>query len=219
MVLSLTEENYIKSIFKISERDGEPISTNALAHTLAISAASTTDMVQKLSEKGLLMYQKYKGVSLSQDGRKIATDLVRKHRLWEVFLVDKLQYNWSEVHDIAEQLEHVKSTSLVEKLDAFLGFPKFDPHGDPIPDARGRFMIRNQKPLSKATRQTRCFVVGVANHSKSYLDYLDELGIKLGTSLFILDKIEFDNSLKIELNNRMITLSEMIASQLLVKES
>ena len=217
-MLSLSEENYLKNIFKIAERDRKPISTNAVAKSLGITAASTTDMIKRLSDKGFLSYKKYHGVTLTDSGLKEAMQLVRKHRLWEVFLLEKLKFGWEDVHEIAEQLEHIHSPELVNKLDEFLGFPKYDPHGDPIPDKRGRFTIRSQKPLNKAKRQTKCTVLGVTDHTKPFLKYLNQLNIKLGTSIFILDRIEFDNSLRIEVHQSMHVISEKVAQQILIKE-
>ncbi|HIE45471.1 MAG TPA: metal-dependent transcriptional regulator, partial [Flavobacteriaceae bacterium] len=133
-MFSITEENYLKAIFSLESNSGTVISTNHIAKKLETKASSVTDMIKKLALKNLLVYTKYKGVSLSSQGRKIATSIVRKHRLWETFLVDKLGFNWDEVHDIAEQLEHIKSDKLILKLDSYLEYPQSDPHGDPIPD-------------------------------------------------------------------------------------
>ena len=143
MEISHTEENYLKAIFKISERDGKPASTNAISSEMNTSAASVTDMIKRLSDKTLIHYERYRGVTLTKRGEQIATHLIRKHRLWEVFLVDKLHFSWDEVHEIAEQLEHIKSQRLVERLDEYLAFPKFDPHGDPL-------ILGNQDGYSKA---------------------------------------------------------------------
>jgi len=137
MAISFTEENYLKVIHRLSEATSEDISTNAVAELMQTKAASVTDMLRKLADKGWVNYQKYQGVRLSPAGEKIALSIVRKHRLWEVFLVDKMGFNWDEVHEIAEQLEHIESDELVQKLDAYLGFPKTDPHGDPIPNKEG----------------------------------------------------------------------------------
>lgn len=218
-MLSLSEEDYLKTIFKLSEKDRKPISTNVLAKALKITPASTTEMIKRLSNKNYLNYRKYYGVKLTDEGIKEAMYLTRKHRLWEVFLVDKLQFSWDEVHEIAEQLEHIKSEVLVNKLDEFLGFPKYDPHGDAIPDKRGRVSIRSQIPLIQAKRQTKCTVIAVQDHSKPFLKYLGQLNIKLGSSIFILDKIEFDNSLRIEVNGHMSVISHQVAQQILIKEN
>ncbi|MCI5083695.1 MAG: metal-dependent transcriptional regulator, partial [Saprospiraceae bacterium] len=145
---SHTEENYLKAIYKICERKGKAASTNAISNAMQTSAASVTDMLKRLSEKELIHYERYKGVTLAEAGNKIATTLIRKHRLWEVFLVEKLEFSWDEVHEVAEQLEHIRSPKLVEELERYLGYPKFDPHGDPIPDAEGRFTYRKQTLLA-----------------------------------------------------------------------
>ena len=171
--MSFTEENYLKAIFKVCEQTNKEASTNAIAQELSTSAASVTDMVKRLSEKHLINYEKYRGVTLTNDGNKIATHLIRKHRLWEVFLVDKLEFSWDEVHDIAEQLEHIKSESLVERLDSFLGQPKFDPHGDPIPDADGNFTFRKQILLAELPILKDGVIVGVQEHTPQFLQYLE----------------------------------------------
>ena len=136
---STAEENYLKAIFKITEKEGKTATTNAIAAALNTTAASVTDMLKRLAEKDLINYEKYRGVQLSSGGEQIATILIRKHRLWEVFLVNKLGFAWDEVHELAEQLEHIQGEALVERLDEYLGRPQFDPHGDPIPDAEGRW--------------------------------------------------------------------------------
>ena len=148
MTVSTTEENYLKAIYKISERNNNLASTSAISAELNTTAASVTDMLKKLSNKALINYQKYRGVSLTKEGGSLATALIRKHRLWEVFLVDKLHFSWDEVHDIAEELEHINSAALIERLDAFLEYPKFDPHGEPIPNKDGKIMLRRQLPLT-----------------------------------------------------------------------
>ncbi|HMQ49344.1 MAG TPA: metal-dependent transcriptional regulator [Saprospiraceae bacterium] len=197
MEISQTEENYLKIIFKISERDGEPVSTNAISAEINTTAASVTDMVKRLSEKSLIHYERYKGVTLSTEGEKAAKRLIRKHRLWEVFLVTELNFSWDEVHDIAEQLEHIKSAELVERLDKYLGFPKFDPHGDPIPDAAGNFTFRRQYPLSELSVGESGIVVGVQDHSATFLQFLDRMNLGLGAEIQLLERFDYDESIKI----------------------
>jgi len=159
--ISEAEENYLKAIFKISEKEDRPVSTSAIAAEMNTSAASVTDMIKKLSEKALVLHEKYRGVVLTDAGSGIAKKLIRKHRLWEVFLVNKLDFSWDEVHAIAEQLEHIHSDRLIERLDDFLGFPRFDPHGDPIPDAEGNMVLRKQVLLSELKEGNSCVIVGV----------------------------------------------------------
>jgi DtxR family transcriptional regulator, Mn-dependent transcriptional regulator len=217
-MLSFTEENYLKAIFKISEREKKSASTNSIAKHLETTAASVTDMLKRLAEKELINYEKYKGVTLTNEGIKIATSLIRRHRLWEVFLVEKLRFDWQHVHDIAEELEHIYSEELIARLDAFLDYPRFDPHGDPIPNAEGRFTLRNQLPLSDlATGQTGQ-VIGVKEHSNAFLKYLNQIKVKPGIEIQIIERIEFDGSLKIKVDKKDVhSISDIVGQTLLVK--
>lgn len=218
-MVSQTEENYLKAIFKTCEKTGKSASTNAIAKRMQTSAASVTDMVKRLSEKKLIIYEKYKGVTLSESGVKIATNLVRKHRLWEVFLLEKLNFSWDEVHEMAEQLEHIQSTELVKRLDHFLGNPKFDPHGDPIPDADGNFTFRKQILLSELPLETDGIVVGVQEHSTPFLQYLDRVNLGLGAAIKVIEKFEYDESLKVVVNgNDEFLLSSKVSQNLFVQE-
>jgi DtxR family transcriptional regulator, Mn-dependent transcriptional regulator len=216
--LTYTEENYLKAIFKISEKENKSASTNSLAKHLQTTAASVTDMLKKLAEKELILYEKYKGVSLTSTGKKMATALIRRHRLWEVFLVEKLRFDWDKVHDIAEELEHVYTEELILRLDAFLDYPKFDPHGDPIPTAEGRFTLRSQLPLSDISTGQLAQVVAVKEHSNAFLKYLNKIKVKIGSQIKILERIEFDSSLKILIDNKESSVvSDHVAQTLLVK--
>ena len=218
MNLSITEENYLKAIFKLSS-NGDKATTNEIALAVNTKAASVTDMLKKLSDKNLITYQKYQGVFLTEEGDILAKKLIRKHRLWEVFLVNKLGFTWDEVHPIAEQLEHIQSPELVQKLDAFLGCPKFDPHGDPIPDEKGNIIVISDKLLSDIAVNTSVIIVGVKNTETSFLQFLDKLKISLGAELHIKEKIAFDQSLLVEMKNKpLISLSNQVAANLFVKE-
>ena len=218
MTITHAEENYLKAIFKISEKEARAASTNAIAAEMQTTAASVTDMLKRLAEKTLIAYEKYRGVELTGDGNRIATALIRKHRLWEVFLVDKLGFAWDEVHDLAEQLEHVQGNSLVDRLDTFLGHPKFDPHGDPIPDAEGRWAFRPQALLATLKPGDRGIVTGVEDHSPAFLQYLDQLGLTLGASLELLERFPYDQSVRVRTqNNHEVTLSEKVGQNLYVK--
>ncbi len=199
---SFTEENYIKTIYKLSANGMHEVNTNAIADALETKAASVTDMLRKLSAKGIVHYVKYKGVSLTEPGERVALQIIRKHRLWEVFLVEKLNFNWDEVHDMAEELEHINSDLLVKRLDEFLGFPKFDPHGDPIPSESGEMKLKQQKLLGEMAVNESGTVVGVNDSQPLFLQYLDKMGIFLGARIKVLDKIEFDNSLEINIENK-----------------
>ena len=217
-MFSQTEENYLKAIFKLSSRSQGSVSTNGIAKEMKTSAASVTDMLKRLSEKELINYAKYKGVTLTAEGQRIATSLVRKHRLWEVFLWEKLNFSWDEVHEMAEQLEHIQSDELVERLDKFLGFPKFDPHGDPIPDAEGNFISRQQMILGDMNAGMDGVIVGVREHSPDFLQYLDRLGLRLGVSVRLVERFEYDDSCKVQLNNTEHMLSSKVAQNIYVQK-
>jgi DtxR family Mn-dependent transcriptional regulator len=217
MNFSSTEENYIKSIFHLSEDGGENISTNEIAKGVNATAASVTDMLKKLKEKKIISYEKYQGVRLTKEGEKIAKSIVRKHRLWEVFLVEKLGYSWDKIHDIAEQLEHIRSEEMIDKLDKFLGFPKFDPHGDPIPDASLNIKSVQQTLLAKMNKGDKGKVVGVKDSSAKFLVYLDAQEIHLGTEIEIIEVIEFDNSFVLRIGKKKkVTLSKLAAQNIFI---
>ena len=214
---SLAEENYIKAIFHLQQKKTGAVSTNAIADRMETKASSTTDMVQKLADKKVLSYVKYKGAQLTQEGRKAATTIIRKHRLWEVFLVDKLKFHWDEVHEIAEQLEHIHSAELIKRLDTFLGNPAFDPHGDPIPDEHGNFIKTEKKLLSQLKKSQFGVCVGVKESSPEYLQYLDKKKISIGTKINVLGKEFFDGSMVIEVRRENFFISKKIAENLYVQ--
>lgn len=217
-MISQTEENYLKAIYKIGEKNNKPAGTNAIAAEMETSAASVTDMIKRLSEKKLIIYQKYRGVNLSPEGSKIATNLIRKHRLWESFLVDKLGFTWDKVHDIAEQLEHIKSEELISKLDEYLDFPKFDPHGDPIPNADGKFTLRTQILLSQLSKNDKAVIIGVKDHDNEFLKFLNTKEVNLGTAITILEKYSYDKTISVEINSVEHLLSEKVSKQIFVKK-
>jgi DtxR family Mn-dependent transcriptional regulator len=217
---SFTEENYLKAIYKLSEAaPGTDVSTNGIAEVLQTRPASVTDMLRRLGEKGLLHYQRYRGVSLTQEGRQLALLTIRKHRLWEVFLVQKLGFNWDEVHEVAEQMEHIDSLLLVRRLDEFLGFPRLDPHGDPIPTEDGAMPRPQNRLVADLVPGEQGQLMAVKNTSPSFLQYLDKVGLKLGSSVEVLDKISFDNSLEIRINqDKIIMLSPEVGRNLFVAD-
>lgn len=218
--ISQTEENYLKAIFKISEKEGKAASTNAISNEIKISAASVTDMLKRLAKKDLIHYKRHKGVTLTSEGDRIARQLIRKHRLWEVFLLEKLNFSWDEVHEIAEQLEHIHSPELVTRLDQFLGYPKFDPHGDPIPDADGNFTFRKQVLLNELREEEEGVIVGVDEHTTPFLQYLDKLGLVLGTIIKVLEYYEYDESFKVLINNKTErVLSKKVSQNLFIKKN
>jgi DtxR family Mn-dependent transcriptional regulator len=213
-MLFQAEENYIKIIFKIETETGGEASTNAIAEAAQTKAASVSDMLRKLAQKGLINYVKYQGVTLTDEGKREALTIIRKHRLWEVFLVNKLGYKWDEIHDIAEQLEHIQSTDLIERLDAFLEFPRFDPHGDPIPNARGEFAQEKQVFLSDMEPGKKGTIAGVKDSSTVFLQYLDKIGIAIGSSFELMDKIEYDQSVELRVDGRKMFISRDVAQNL-----
>lgn len=219
MQISLTEENYIKAIYSLSAKtSSEGVSTNELSNYFNNKAASVTDMLKRLADKKLINYQKYKGVELTAKGQKIAIKIVRKHRLWEVFLLEKLNFKWDEVHDIAEQLEHIHSDELINRLDKFLGSPKFDPHGDPIPDALGQINSIKAKPLIQFSKRGNYILMGVCEHSKEFLQHLTQIGLKIGDVIKVEEINDFDNLYKVKINNKHTQFfSSKVASNILVE--
>lgn len=215
--MTFSEENYLKTIYHIAASSGAEVSTNAIAEKMETKASSVTDMLKKLAEKELISYQKYKGVSLTAKGNHKAKMIVRKHRLWEVFLVDKLQFSWDEVHDIAEELEHIKSEKLINKLDDFLGNPTEDPHGDPIPDASGKIIKMEKLLLSELKQDQTGICVGVKDSSTEFLKYLDKNRIALGVTIQVNSIEEFDLSLNVNVNGNDLLISNKIAGNIFVK--
>lgn len=217
MGLSYAEENYLKAILKLSGSPDQTVSTNAIAAHLETSAASVTDMLKKLGEKELIEYQRYKGASLSEFGHKIATGLVRKHRLWEVFLVQSLGMTWDEVHEIAEELEHIQSDRLIDSLDAFLGHPKFDPHGDPIPNAQGRYTLRTQVQLSTLQPGKSGIITGVREDDSTFLKHLSDKGLIIGTRVDVITIDAYEQTHHLEVAGKTTVLSGQIAQHILIK--
>ncbi|HTF80477.1 MAG TPA: metal-dependent transcriptional regulator [Cytophagales bacterium] len=217
-MLTLTEENYIKCIYKLSNNGTRSVSTNEIAEKLETKPASVSDMLRKLAAKELLGYEKYYGVTLKNEGVAYACKIIRKHRLWEVFLVEKLNFKWDEVHEVAEQLEHVKSNLLIERLDAFLGFPKQDPHGGYIPDQDGKWSHDNAFPLSEGEVTDTYILVRVEGNSE-LLKHLNAMNVQIGTKIKIEKRREFDNLLEIIIDNqRREVVSNNFGACLLVKK-
>ena len=216
-MVTFSEENYLKAIYHLAMRNDAIVSTNAIAKKMHTKASSATDMIKKLSEKGLVNYQKYKGVHLTEKGRLAAVSVIRKHRLWEVFLVKKLNFSWDEVHEVAEQLEHIKSEKLTQQLDVFLEYPTIDPHGDPIPDCNGNMPSTKKLLLSKIEPNNSCICIGVKDSSSNFLQFLDKLNIALGTKIIVISKEVFDESMTIEINKIQLVISKEVTHNLFVK--
>jgi len=218
MKYSPSKENHLKAIFHLQQQQGV-VTTNALAAALQTRPASVTDMLKKLKEQKLLNYERYKGFKLNNEGKKAAIQVIRKHRLWEYFLVKKLQFGWDEVHEIAEEMEHISSKKLVERLDAFLGFPETDPHGDPIPDSTGKIHQAKQVSLSDQPLNRTVEVTGIARQTTEMLELLQYNHIRLGTRLEVRRKFPFDESVQVRIRNRApVTISAQVAKNILVKE-
>ncbi len=217
MKFSHSEENYLKAIFHLEKLQQEEVSTNAIAEQLDTKPSSVTDMVQKLADKEMLTYVKYKGTSLTDAGRKKALSVIRKHRLWETFLVQKLDFSWEQVHEIAEQLEHIKSEELINRLDAFLDYPTVDPHGDPIPDEEGNFKKTAKKLLKDMEVSEQGICVGVKNSESTFLTYLNKKNIAIGSEIKVLTKEDFDESLQILVAGDSFFVSKQISENLYIQ--
>jgi len=218
-MLSYTEENYLKAIYHLSGGGHKSVLTNEVADAMSTKPASVTDMIKKLSSKKLIGYEKYYGVTITRQGKADALSIIRKHRLWETFLVEKLNFNWDQVHEVAEQLEHIQSPLLIEKLDEFLGFPAADPHGHPIPDKNGKILEETLVPLSEARHNRKTTLRSVKRGTPSFLQYLSKIGIYIGAQLTILEKTDFDGSLEILIDGKKrVFISRDAAENLLVIE-
>lgn len=218
-MFSQSEENYIKTIYHLAVMSDKGISTNAIAKSLKTKASSVTDMIKKLSDKEVVVYKKYQGVTLTDLGKKTAANIIRKHRLWEVFLVEKLNFSWDEVHEVAEQLEHIKSPKLIDELDALLDFPTHDPHGDPIPDKEGNLQIIEKSLLSVLIKNETGVLVGVNDSSSEFLRFLDKQGIALGQQITIMYKEPFDDSFLVKINGKEMTISNKVANNIYIQKN
>lgn len=216
--MTLSEENYLKAIYHLSKETPKSVTTNALARVLKTKASSVTDMIKRLAQKQWVVYKPYQGVELSEQGQKSALKVIRKHRLWEVFLVEKLNFSWDEVHEVAEQLEHIQSDKLVEQLDLFLQFPDTDPHGDPIPDKNGNMPIRKKLLLNDLRVGEQGYCIGVKNTSSEFLQYLDRIDISIGKLIKVVHYETFDNSIHIITENKEKNISALIAKNIFVKK-
>ena len=211
-----SEENYLKTLFKLENKQEKKVKNVALSKALNLNPATVLEMVRKLSERKLVEVLADKTIQLTDKGKKKALQIIRKHRLWEVFLVDKLNYKWNEVHDLAEQLEHIESDDLVKRLEIFLGFPSVDPHGDPIPDENGKIKKIKTQALTEAPLKKKLTVIALGNSSDEFLKYLDKMGLTIGDTLVISDIEDFDKSVTILHKKKSLTLSKEVASSLLV---
>lgn len=213
-----SEENYVKAIYKLSGEKNEGITTNAIARYLSTKASSVTGMIKKLAGKKLVAYRRYRGVTLTSDGKALAVSVIRKHRLWESFLSRYLGFKWEEVHEVAEELEHIKSDLLTERLDQFMNSPCTDPHGDPIPDKSGNFPGMKSISLIQISPHIKCVVIGVTDETTEFLSYLNKVGIKLGTAIEVMEWHTFDHSAAIKIDeNSIVNLSHQVIKNLLIR--
>ena len=218
-MLSFTEENYLKGIYSLTRLNESGASTNEIAHHMKTKASSVTDMLKKLAKKELINYIPYQGVTLTEQGRLTAVKVLRKHRLWEVFLVDKLGFKWDEVHDVAEELEHIQSDKLIERLDIFLGHPTQDPHGDPIPDKNGNVIDMRDTTIADLEKGQYGMIIGLKDTSAEFLKFLESSGLTLGKTIGIKEVIQYDASMNISINmTQERTISAQIAKNLYVKK-
>ncbi len=218
-MLSLSEENYLKAVYHLSDGGNTEVNTNSISQYIQTRAASVTDMIKKLAAKGMVDYEKYHGLTITKEGATEALKIIRRHRLWEVFMVNKLGMDWDEVHDIAEQLEHIKSEMLTERLDQFLEYPKFDPHGDPIPDKKGKMSVYEKLPLLNAEEGTEAMVIAVENSEDTFLKYLNKIGIKIGVRIYVCEKFEYDGSMELKVGDRTIQISGKTAQNILITKN
>jgi DtxR family Mn-dependent transcriptional regulator len=217
-MLSQTEENYLKALFHLTTDSSEKseTGTNELAFTLHVKPATANDMLKKLKTKKLINYEKYGKISLTAAGKKSAVQIIRKHRLWETFLYEKLDFSWDEVHEVAEQLEHINSSKLVEQLDKFLGYPKIDPHGDCIPNAKGELKSQPRKTLSDVEIGKACKIVAVKENNAAFLQYVVKVGMGLSSKIRVLNRQDFDGNMEIEVNGKKSIVSQKFAENILV---
>ncbi len=217
-MLSFTEENYLKALLHLTLETGnkEDLGTNELAAQLNVKPATANDMLKKLKEKKFVYYKKYGKSSLTNEGKKLAIEVVRKHRLWETFLYDKLEFTWDEVHEVAEQLEHIKSQKLVDKLDKFLNYPAFDPHGDVIPSAKGEMKMPVKKTLNEEEIGHSCTMVGVKDNSATFLQYVDKVGLSINNHIKVLSKQYYDDLIEIEVNGKRSSVSPKFAENIVI---
>jgi DtxR family Mn-dependent transcriptional regulator len=216
-MLSFTEENYLKALFKIPFESGtNEAGTNELAMFLVVKPATVNDMLKKLKEKELVDYEKYGKIKLTTEGRKIALEIIRKHRLWETFLYQKLEFSWDEVHEVAEQLEHIQSTKLIDKLDKFLDFPEYDPHGDPIPNKKGDIKVHYKKTLAEISVGKSCKMVAVKDNSSTFLQYVVKVGLGINNKIKVLSIQDYDLMMVIETNGQQLSVSQKFAENIFV---
>jgi len=214
---SQTKENYLKALYFLA-KEKEDIALSNLSKKMEVSAPTVNSMVKKLQGKGWVIYEKYKPLQLTDEGRKAAALIIRKHRLTEMFLVEKMGFGWEEVHDIAEEMEHIDSEALFDRMDELLGYPSVDPHGSPIPDKDGKVAVKSYTKLSDVEVGAKVILRALAISSNDFLVYLNGKELELGAEIEVLSREPFDNSMTIAYNDDNITmLSSKVCEQLLVE--
>lgn len=215
---TISKENYIKTVYQLDSESDQSVTTSQIAQTLDITNAATSEMAKKLAENGLLNYEKYKGVELTDNGKQMALNIIRRHRLWELFLIEVLGLTWGEVHDEAELLEHTTSDFLIDKIDRFLNYPKFDPHGYPIPDKNGILPEFSSGIPLKDTEPGKFYkVLRVDDKQAGMIEYISRLGISLMCEIRLIEKLSFDNSVMIEINGNSHLISEKVSEKIFVE--
>jgi DtxR family Mn-dependent transcriptional regulator len=218
IMATITIENYLKALYNLNQ-ESSAISLTDLSKEMNVSAPTVNNMIKKLQDKGWVAYQKYKPIKLTKEGAIQAAAIIRKHRLTEMFLVKIMGFGWEEVHDIAEQIEHIKSDDFFDRMDELLGFPKIDPHGSPIPDKNGKIIEQHYKTLAQIEPNVKVTIVALKNSSFELLDYLNNKKIKLGDTLQIISIEPFDKSCSILLEETVrMTMTQQVCSCLLVVE-
>jgi DtxR family transcriptional regulator, Mn-dependent transcriptional regulator len=216
-MLSSTEENYLKALLYLTlNSNKKEAGTNEIANYLGVKPATANDMLKRLKEKKMIRYEKYGKISFSEKGKKLATEVMRRHRLWETFLYEKLEFTWDEVHEVAEQLEHIQSDKLVDKLDKFLNYPKFDPHGDVIPNAKGEMLNPYKKTLAEIEAGKNCKMVAVKDNTAAFLQYVVQVGLVMNNKIKVIQKQPYDSLMVIEVDGKHVTISEKFAENILV---
>lgn len=217
-MLSQTEENYLKALFHLTNEmpDKNEAGTNELAAYLGVKPATVNDMLKKLKDKHLVTYKKYGKINLAAEGRRRAIEVIRKHRLWETFLYDKLEFTWDEVHEVAEQLEHIQSPKLIEKLDKFLDYPAYDPHGDAIPNAKGELNVQFRKTLSQVAVGKSCKMIAVKDNSAPFLQYVVKVGLGISSKIKVVSRHTYDAMMEIEVNGNRSSVSQKFAENIYI---
>ncbi|RZT00287.1 metal-dependent transcriptional regulator [Aquimarina brevivitae] len=216
--LTKSEEDYLKAIFQLlNDNENEKVGNNLLADYMSVSPASSNNMIKKLTSKKYVSSKKYGKLELTEEGRLVAVRLIRKHRLWETFLYNYLNFTWDEVHEVAEQLEHIKSHKLIDELERFMDFPAKDPHGEFIPNAQGDYVEVPKVMLSSVKEGDTCKLVAVNDGSVDFLRYVSNIGLMLSSEIEVLEIREFDNSLRIGFENKEETITKKFADNVFVK--